>query len=233
MVAQQSAHVPPDAALEAYTEAYSVLQKYFTSDCVDHDGKFWSIRDVPVTMKPLQQPQPPMWYACATPDSAAWPAHNGVNVICGGPVDKVHLISGRYRAEAAEGGTAASGDALLGICRFVVVGETDEAAQRIAQQAWPRFHESFYKLWRKHGTEPQRLRLGADYAAMMASGHGIAGSPATVTEALIRQLRDSRLNYLMAHFMFGDMPHQGAQQSVRLFASEVMPAVTEASRSWL
>jgi hypothetical protein len=29
------------------------------------------------------------------------------------------------------------------------------------------------------------------------------------------------------------MPHEHAQQSVRLFASEVMPALVEASRSWL
>jgi alkanesulfonate monooxygenase SsuD/methylene tetrahydromethanopterin reductase-like flavin-dependent oxidoreductase (luciferase family) len=225
--------VPADSAADAYAEAYSILQQYFGSDRVDHDGKFWTIRDVPVTMKPLQQPQPPMWYACATPDSAVWPARNGVHIICGGPVDKVGLISERYRAEAAQAGAAARADALMGIWRFVVVAETDEAAQQIAQRAWPRFHESFYKLWRKHGTEPQRLRLGTDYAAMMASGHGVAGSPKTVAEALTRQLRDGRMNYLMGHFMFGDMPHAHAQQSIRLFASDVMPAIEQASRGWL
>lgn len=225
--------MPPDQALEAYTEAYAILQKYFTSDSIDHVGKFWTIRDVPVTMRPYQRPHPPMWYACATADSAVWPARHGVHVICGGPVDKVHLISDRYRAEAAQAGDAARPDARLGIWRFLVVGETDAQAQRIAEKAWPRFHQSFYQLWRKHGTEPQRLRLGADYAAMIASGHGIAGSPATVAEALTAQLRAGRLNYFMGHFMFGDMPHEDAQQSIRLFASEVMPTVRASAREWL
>lgn len=225
--------VSADSAAEAYAESYEILKKYFSSTSVDHDGKFWKIKDVPVTMKPLQMPQPPMWYAAATPDSAAWPARNGVNIICGGAVDKVREISDRYRTEAAQAGAVAREDALIGIWRFVVVAESDQKAQEIAQKAWPRFHESFYKLWRKHGTEPQRLKLAANYAGMLSSGHGVAGSPKTVAEALIRQARAGKLNYLVNHFMFGDMPHDDAMNSTRLFATEVMPAIEEASRAWL
>jgi len=225
--------MPAEHAAEAYAEAYEILQKYFTCDTLDHTGRFWTLRDTPVTMKPLQQPQPPMWYAAATPDSVVWPARHGVHVICGGPVDKVRSISDRYRAEAAQSGAAARPDALIGVWRFVVVAETDAAAQQIAQKAWPRFHDSFYKLWRRHGTEPARLKLAPDYAGMIASGHGVAGSPETVAGALVRQARDGRLNYLVGQFMFGDMPHDDAMRSVGLFARDVMPAVREASRGWL
>lgn len=225
--------VPADSAGEAYAESYEILQKYFSSKSVKHSGKFWKIDDVPVTMKPLQTPQPPMWYAVATSDSTVWPARNGVNIICGGPVEKVRLITDRYRAEAAQAGSSARPDALMGIWRFVVVAETDQKAQEIAEKAWPRFHESFYKLWRKHGTEPQRLKLAPNYEGMITSGHGVAGSPKTVAEALIRQARDGRINYVVGHFMFGDMPHEYAMNSARLFASHVMPAIQEASREWL
>jgi hypothetical protein len=41
------------------------------------------------------------------------------------------------------------------------------------------------------------------------------------------------LNYFAGQFMFGDMPHEAAMDSVRLFASEVMPLLREASRDWL
>ncbi|MBC7437724.1 MAG: LLM class flavin-dependent oxidoreductase [Bdellovibrionales bacterium] len=225
--------IPPEAAGEAYAEAYEILQKYFSAHSLDHDGKFWKLKDVPITMKPMQLPHPPMWYAAATPDSAAWPARNGVNIICGGPVGKVHEISARYRAEAAQAGAAARANALIGIWRFVVVAETDEKAQQIAQQAWPRFYESFYKLWRKHGTEPQRLKLADDFAGMIASGHGVAGSPQTVAEALGRQAEAGKVNYMVNHFMFGDMPHEHAMNSTRLYAAQVMPVLKEASRAWL
>lgn len=225
--------VPSESAAQAYAEAYEILQKCFSKDSIDHEGKFWQIRDVPFTMKPLQRPHPPMWYASATPDSAVWPAHNGVNIICGGPIDKVHLISDRYRAEAAQAGATARPDALIGVWRFVVVAETDGAAQEIAQKAWPRFYESFYKLWRKHGTEPERLKLATDYAGMIRSGHGVAGSPQTVAQSLIQQARDGRLNYMVNQFMFGDMPHEHAMRSVELYGREVMPTIIEASKQWL
>jgi alkanesulfonate monooxygenase SsuD/methylene tetrahydromethanopterin reductase-like flavin-dependent oxidoreductase (luciferase family) len=223
----------PETAGEAYAEAYEILQKYFGSDVVDHDGKFWKIRNFPVTLRPLQLPQPPMWYAAATPDSAVWPARNAVNIICGGPVDRVRLISERYRAEAAQAGAAARVDALIGIWRFVVVAETDSEAREIAERAWPAFHHSFYKLWRQHGTEPARLKLAPDYAGMIASGHGFAGSPKTVADALIQQARDGNINYVVSHLMFGNMPHEHAMASTRLFAQQVMPVIEDAARAWV
>jgi alkanesulfonate monooxygenase SsuD/methylene tetrahydromethanopterin reductase-like flavin-dependent oxidoreductase (luciferase family) len=229
----QALGMPADSAAPAYAEAYEILQKFFTSSSVNHQGKFWSIHDVPVSIKPLQRPHPPMWYAVGTPESTVWPARNGVHVICGGPVDKVRQISDRYRAEAAQAGAAARADALLGIWRFVVVAETDQAAREIAEKAWPRFYDSFHKLWRKHGDQPRTLKLAPSYTDMIAGGHGFAGSPRTVTDAIIQQLHDGKLNYFVGHFMFGDMPHDHAISSARLFASQVMPAIGEASRAWL
>ena len=213
--------LPAEEAMAAYGEAYEILQKYFHSETVTHAGKYWKLQDSPVTMKPLQQPVPPMWYVAASPDAVAWPARNGLNVICGGPIDKVHLISERYRQEAP----ADNPDALIGVWRFVVVAETDAKAHQIAEQAWPRFHDSFYRLWRQHGSEPQRVKLPPTYAEMIRSGYGVAGTPQTVAGALTEQARAGNLNYLMCHFMFGDMAHEDAMRSVKLFADEVMPVV--------
>ena len=150
---------------------------------------------------------------------------------------QVRALSDRYRAEAsqaiAETGTKARSDALVGVSRFVVVADTDAQALAIAERAWPRFYDNFYKLWRKHGTEPARLKLATDFAGMVAAGQGVAGSPATVIAALERQARDGRLNYLVGQFMFGDLPHEDAVRSVSLFASAVMPALRAASGEWL
>jgi hypothetical protein len=42
-----------------------------------------------------------------------------------------------------------------------------------------------------------------------------------------------QVNYFVGHFMFGDMPHQDAMNSTRLFASSVMPEMEKASHNWL
>jgi alkanesulfonate monooxygenase SsuD/methylene tetrahydromethanopterin reductase-like flavin-dependent oxidoreductase (luciferase family) len=218
---------------DAYLESYEIMKKFFTTGAVDHVGKVWNIKDYTATMRPFQTPYPAMWYATATADSAVWPARQGMNIICRGTSENVRAISDRYRLEAAQAEGGARAGALLGIWQYVVVAETDEAARRIASQAWPRFRQSFYHLWNKHGTEPQGLKLGPDFESTMAAGQGIAGSPATVAQALIQRLRDGKVNYLMSHFMFGDMAHDDAMNSTRLFARDVMPAIQEASLAWL
>jgi len=233
----QSLGMPPERAQAAYLEACEILQKYFVSDVLDHAGEFWTIRDTPVTMRPLQRPHPPMWYAAATADSVAWPARQGMHILCGGPVAQVRALSDRYRAEALatmdDAGSRARPDALVGVSRFVVVADTDADALAIAERAWPRFYDSFYKLWRRHGTEPARLKLATSFAGMVAAGQAVAGAPQTVIDALGAQACEGRLNYLVGQFMFGDLPHEHAVRSVSLFARTVMPALRTASREWL
>lgn len=227
--------MPADQAAEAYAESYAILMDYFagSSPTLSHQGRFWSFEDVPRKIKPLQQPHPPMWYVSASPESAEWPARNGVNLICGGPIDKVRSIRDRYREVASQPGSQSRPDALIGIWRFVVVADSDGAALEIAEKAWPRFQDSFYQLWRHHGSQPRTLKLPPTYAEMISSGHGVAGSPATVAKALTAQAKAGAVNYLMGHFMFGDMPHEDAVRSIELFASDVMPAMTRASMEWL
>ncbi len=215
----------PASAGAAYAEAYEILMKYFSSDVLHYPGKFWNIQNIPVTLKPFQSPHPPVWYAVATAESAVWPAQNQVNIICGGPESKVGEISDRYRQVAAASQAAGSAQALIGVWRYIVVADTDEEAMAIAESAWPSFYENFYKLWRVHGTEPQRLKLSPNYAGMVASGHAVAGSPQTVAKALNQKAKDGRLHYLVGQFMFGNLPHQHAKRSVELFSKEVMPRI--------
>ena len=217
---------------DMYAESYEILMKYFSSDVLSHRGKFWNVDKLPVTVKPYQKPHPKIWYAVATADSAVWPAHHNVNIICGGPEAKVRDISERYRLEAAAHHPSSADEALIGIWRYVVVAETDEAAMHIAESAWPSFYESFYKLWRVHGTEPERVKLSPTYAGMVASGNAVAGSPQTVARALSQKAQDGKLNYLVSQFMFGNMPHAHAKRSIELFSKEVMPSIQAASKTW-
>jgi alkanesulfonate monooxygenase SsuD/methylene tetrahydromethanopterin reductase-like flavin-dependent oxidoreductase (luciferase family) len=54
---------------------------------------------------------------------------------------------------------------------------------------------------------------------------GIAGTPATVLEALARQASETQVNYLVCRFAFGDMTPAESLTSVKLFARHVMPTL--------
>ena len=108
-------------AASMYAEAFETIRRCFAQDSVTTAGEFWSLKDYVAEMKPLQRPHPPMWYAVGSPDSVVWPARNGVNVVCGGPVSRVRAISDRYRREADAAGLRNATAPLIGINRYVIV----------------------------------------------------------------------------------------------------------------
>jgi len=237
--------VNPDEALEMYAEALTVIRQGLTEGRLNHQGRYWRYDDVELSVRPVQRPHPPFWYAVASPESAVWPARNGVNVICGGLPEKVRLITDRYRAvqrelaaddgnlsdqprKPADGAGSAGSEAILGIPRHIVVADTDEAALAMASRAWPMFHSHFYKLWRRYGTEPKNVRPPPTLDPMIATGMAAIGSPDTVRKALSAQVRDGGINSVSGIFSFGDLTFDEVSRSVRLFADEVMPALREA-----
>jgi len=154
--------VDPQAAPEMYVEAYSVIMQALTRDQVNFSGKHYQFADVPIEMKPLQRPHPPLWYAVPVPDGAAWPAQNQINIVCGGPLVRVREITDRYRAAWAAEGRSPTELPLLGINRFVVAADSDREAMALGRRAWPLFYRSFMKLWKLHGTQPRYARIPHD-----------------------------------------------------------------------
>jgi alkanesulfonate monooxygenase SsuD/methylene tetrahydromethanopterin reductase-like flavin-dependent oxidoreductase (luciferase family) len=216
-----------DATLAAkmYAESIEIIQRYFSSESLTYEGEFWKIRDLPVEMKPLQQPHPQIWYALASPESTIWPAQRGINVVCGGPLPRVRAISDHYRAEWSKTHSGNDRTPLIGVNRHMIVADTDQEARDIGRKAWPVFYSNFMKLWHRHGAQPITIKLPPDFDQLVESGGAIAGSVRTVTAQLTELIGRGGLNYFIGSFMFGNMAQQDAMASVKLFSAEVMPAL--------
>ena len=85
----------------------------------------------------------------------------------------------------------------------------DAQALALARRAYPVWHQSFTYLFRLRG-QPQNHPRPADFDALMERGQGVAGSPATVTEFLARQLAETQCNYVVGQFAFGDHDARGS-----------------------
>jgi hypothetical protein len=59
----------------------------------------------------------------------------------------------------------------------------------------------------------------------ITQGQANAGSPETVRAFLAAQLDDTRANYVVGQFCFGDLKLDEMIFSVELFAAQVMPAL--------
>jgi alkanesulfonate monooxygenase SsuD/methylene tetrahydromethanopterin reductase-like flavin-dependent oxidoreductase (luciferase family) len=207
-----------------YHEAYQVLLKGLNTEELSFNGKYYRFDKVPMILKPVQRPHPPLWYGVTLPGNADWPAQNDVNIIALGLRDNTTAIVERYRHARMAAGRDPDAT-LIGISRHVVVADTDEEALRIARRAYPRWRENFRWLFARHGAEPRVIGIyPPDFDDLQAMDNGIAGSPKTVRRFIEEEMAASKLNYFAPWLAFGDLTLAETLRSVELFAKDVMPA---------
>jgi alkanesulfonate monooxygenase SsuD/methylene tetrahydromethanopterin reductase-like flavin-dependent oxidoreductase (luciferase family) len=221
--------VDPAKAQPMYVEALNVILAGLTHKTLNFTGEFYKFHDVPIEMEPVQRPYPPLWYGLARPDGLPWVVANKVNIVCNGPPALVRQVTDGYRREWAAAGHRIDDLPLMGMTRTVIVADTDAEAMAIARRAHKRWHQSFFKLWEKHGTRPMNAFYPDNFDEAQQRGFGVAGTAATVRDVLRGQLAEARTNYLVCRFAFGDMTLQESLRSVELFARDVMPALDAAA----
>ena len=205
-----------------YDETLEVLLKGLSSDRLDHQGEFYRFDDVPMALRPVQRPHPPLWYGAGSPDSIRWCAQNGVNMVTLALGDRVRQATDLYRAEWRG---AAEAIPCMGVSRHIVVADSDAAAKALARPAYARWRRSMAKLWEERGAGfPLAGHLPAEWDAAEAMGHGCAGSPETVRAFVEREAAAGGINYFVSALMFGDLPLAAALRSAELFGSEVIAA---------
>ena len=207
-----------------FTEALRILLQGLTEQAVNFEGRFFRFENVPMELQPMQRPHPPLWRGIATAESAERAARSGDNVVSLSSASQTRSLAERYR----QTWRAMHDDRPLpriGLGRFIVVAQSDEAALRLARRAYVKWHASFHHLWHRHGLSPTRGERAPRFDEIRNGDRGIAGSPPSVIAALSAQLAESGANYCVGQFAFGDMTLDEAQGSVELFVRQVMPAV--------
>ncbi len=213
-----------------FHEVLAILVAGMTHERLTFEGQHYRYRDVPMELRPLQQPYPPLWYPTQNPENVAYAARHGFNFVGIGPAAHVrpHVEAywqtwkqhrddpGRLSGHVAE--------PRVGILRQVVVADTDDEALAATRAAHGTWYRSITKLWHEHDDHhPDRL-----FAWETATEHEtiLFGSPARVRAQMARLLEATGCNYVVCAFAWGTLPHAQALHSLRLFVEQVMPAFT-------
>jgi alkanesulfonate monooxygenase SsuD/methylene tetrahydromethanopterin reductase-like flavin-dependent oxidoreductase (luciferase family) len=209
-----------------YAEALAVILQGLAEGRVDHAGQHYTFRDVPVVLRPVQRPHPPLWYGTRTLAKAQWCARLGMPMMALVPSQAVRALTDAYKAEWASLGR--SGDDLppLGISRNMVLAPSSEEAMKIASRAFARFKDSLYYLWKRYGIPIPPVFPAETFEGIHAVGHFYAGDPAGAREWVARHRDIGGINYMALETCFGDMTKDEALQSAELLATEVMPHFT-------
>jgi alkanesulfonate monooxygenase SsuD/methylene tetrahydromethanopterin reductase-like flavin-dependent oxidoreductase (luciferase family) len=207
---------------QIYRERLELILKGCTEEKLTFYGEFDSFENVPIQIRPLQRPHPPIYYGAHSPDSAERAARKGLNIINNDVTEVTRACIARYRKVWRE----LNGDEIIpkmGMARFVVVAATDAEALAIANRAYQMWYRSFNYLHRLHNSAPQLGERPPTFDALIAQGTGIAGSPKKVGDFLAQQIARSGANYLVCQFAFGDLTLEEMLRSVALFADKVAP----------
>lgn len=224
--------VDASEARDRYTETLEAVTEALATGRLTHRGKLLRDYDVQLSVRPVQRPHPPLWYASSNTNSAEWAAANDVNFVGrwnGGSfiaaAEKYWQIW-RERSDSAAPGVEAA-PPRVGIAAGVYIGSSDGEAVDRYRRASTVHHEHLLKLWHDHGNH--HFDFMADVDAALARGMAFAGTAETVRDRLIEQVRQAPVNYFEATLAFGDLTVSEAQANLASFAATVMPAVREAA----
>ncbi len=218
-----------------FEDAFKCLNAALGSDKFSYESALFNYKDVPMPLRPLQQPGPAYWYPSSNEVGSTWAGEQGMHFATNGPVSRARVNIDAFKTALAKRGGAAQpkaefpGGAAIGVSRQLVIADTDEEAERIARPASAHHHANLTYLLRVHAESDLVNRLNipaaATYEDGVREGTIIAGSPKTVLEKIAAQKDALGINYLIAYMFFGTMSLPDALRSLSLFRSEVLPIV--------
>jgi alkanesulfonate monooxygenase SsuD/methylene tetrahydromethanopterin reductase-like flavin-dependent oxidoreductase (luciferase family) len=211
----------PQEAEAIYQEGIRMIHQGLTQKAIDFEGKYFKAVDVPMEIEPLQTPHPPIWYGVHSPQSAERSAAKGFNILGLANAETLAPAFEKFR-DVWQESHAGRAYPLMGIGRFVVVGETEQEAMEIGRRAYRKWHDSFTFLAHSR-KRTQRIPRPETFDSLITAGQGVAGTPEMVVDVLGRDAEAVQANYLVAQIAFGDMTPAEAERSVHLFHQRVMP----------
>lgn len=142
---------------QRYQEVLDILRSGLSHEALTYKGEFHSFDELPMRLRPVQQPYPPMWYM----RNVEIAAKDGMNTVIVGTLDSFEANVRRYRElwEKHHGSgtpTVQGTEPKIGLVNHLVLADTDAEAIALGKQAWD---EYVYNLEAPRRLEAQRRGL--------------------------------------------------------------------------
>ena len=203
-----------------------------------YEGKYWSMPTRNVVPKPVQRPHPPLWVACSSRETIHLAAQLGIGALTFTFVDydeAQHWVTDYYETfknECVPIGHAVNPNIAL-LSGFSINPDEQVALDRgidglrFFQFALGHFYRSGNHkpgrtdIWQQYLAQRDDLVSG-DMAGNITAARGAIGTPDQV-RAHLRQFADMGVDQTLFIQQGGNNQHADICDSLRLFASDVMP----------
>ncbi len=217
-----------------FEEIHEAVIRAWTQPSFSYEGKYVSIPETQLELRPVQDPHPPVWTAGLSEPSVRWAARQNypcMEVYTLLPIMQQHWEI--YKKESAQAGHTIDHEGLVPT-RHVYLAATDEQAKA---EVLPTLETRWQQLLKL--AKPDEMAKSSSYAylkgtfeaaargdlgELMDLGMLLIGTPETAIRLIERhqEFLDD-LKYMILFFAYGNLSHQQVCNSMRLFAEEVMP----------
>src|ERR1700676_2610543 len=97
--------VEHDQSRDIFIDAFNCLSAGLTADSLTYKGENYSYENVPIALRPLQQPHPPFWYASSSEIGSTWAGQQGLHFVTLGPTPPAKPNIPAHKAPLANAGT--------------------------------------------------------------------------------------------------------------------------------
>ena len=102
--------VDPEKSRDIFIDAYRCIAKGLTTDQLTYKGPHYEYENVPIALRPLQQPHPPFWYGSSGAEGSTWAGEEGLHFVTLGAnqfaKDQHRHLQGGVRQARRQGGAA-------------------------------------------------------------------------------------------------------------------------------
>jgi alkanesulfonate monooxygenase SsuD/methylene tetrahydromethanopterin reductase-like flavin-dependent oxidoreductase (luciferase family) len=214
-----------DGRLRRFLDNLDVVRQLWSQDEVTFHAQHVSLDKVPVALRPVQRPHPPIWMAGHTDAAIRRAARRGLPwVAAAAHVDDTYL---RHQVKVYRDACREFGHDLdLPMAQEIYVAPTEEQALSVVRRSLGLKYQA-YQQWGQDSILPADQSFDVEFDELR-QGRFIIGDPEQCTERILRLVDDIGPTHLILRMQWPGMPQDEVLANMRLFTTEVMPALERA-----
>ncbi len=186
--------VDPSSLVARFNEQLDVMERLWSDEKVDFEGRFWQLNSAQMEPKPFQKPRPPLWFGAAAPDALKRAVRRGDAFMGAGSQTTEQFASqvGVVKEALRESGRR---DFLIGKRVYIRVDDDEVRAKARMDEG---------------------MQYWYGYFGMQVATAAVSGSPATCLRKLA-EVRDAGAELILLNPIFDD------REQMERLAADVIP----------
>lgn len=232
--------IPMEETRPRFEESLELITKAWYEPTFSHHGKFFDYDNVSIWPRPLRT-ELPLWITALSPSTVTWAAEKGYRFtsVFQSTAELKKVFDIYKDAAVAAGRQPQAAD--MGVCRNVVIADSDQEARDIAEPAFGLLFGLFKEAAVFHDLDHVptgyefyssffRPFVGGDvsFDALIDMGVICVGSPSTVRDQIVAQIEEIGCGHFLNWGSFGNMTREQTLRSYELYATNVIPALEDA-----